>query len=198
MRKWTTGWRVVVLAIGIVIAMLVVFCGSVFLYLRALYAPRHIETMDLIEERTGWFFPPETRIVTAGQDNLGMDFAIWAVLEVPRDRVRDVLLAEGQYELSHEKGTGAAPDLSHTYRSGYWSFGPEWIPPLPQRFEHYLAVYRGEARGDPLSVREASPNWGTVTARLVHGVWLPAECLPRQTKLFRLVEHARVATIQYG
>jgi hypothetical protein len=156
-----------VLAIGIVIAMLVVFCGSAFLYLRALYAPRHIETMDLIEERTGWFFPPETRIVSAGQDNLGMDFAIWAVLEVPRGKVRDVLLAEGQGEFSHDEGTGAAPDLSHMYRSGYWSFGPEWIPPLPQRFEHYLAVYRGEAKDGPWNVREAIAELGDGNGEMV-------------------------------
>lgn len=160
MRKWTTGWRAVVLAIGIAAVILALLCGRAYLHLRALYAPKHIETMDLIEERTGWFFPPETRIVTAGQDNLGMDFAIWAVLEVPRNEVRNVLLAERQGDFDHEEGSGRPPDLAHMYRWGYWSFGPEWIPPLPQRFEHYLAVYRGEAKDGPWNVREAIAELG--------------------------------------
>ncbi len=158
MRKWSTVWRAIVAATGIVMACMAILFGTAFLYLRALWAPKHIETLDLIEERTGWFFPADTRIVTAGQDNLGMDFAIWAVLEVPRDKVRDVLLAEGQGQFSHEEGAGGPAGLiTHMYHHKYWSFGPEWIPPLPQRFEHYLAVYRF---GPEYDVREAIAELG--------------------------------------
>ncbi len=163
MRKWPTGWRACVAAMGLVIGGGAVLLLPMYLLGRARFAPRHIQTLDLIEQRTGWLFPPGTRIISAGHDNLGMDFAIWAVLEVPREKVRDVLLAEAGAEVTHEEGSGKLPEMCAHLRWGHWDLAPEWLPPLPQQFQHYVAVRRfGPGYDDREAVAELGGDDQTV------------------------------------
>jgi len=159
-RKWLTGRRACLVAAG----MALVLAAGIGLRLYWLFAPKHIETLDLIEERTGWTFPPQTRIVSAGQDNLGMDFAIWAVLEVPRDAVRSVFLAKTGGQLQQEEGESGFPKVCMHMGGDYWSFAPKWLPPLPGSFEHYFAASRF---GPTYNMREAIAEMGDGDSEMV-------------------------------
>ncbi|MGI5819750.1 MAG: hypothetical protein ACOX9R_16830 [Armatimonadota bacterium] len=151
LRKWATGRRGCVLVAAMTVATFVVLSVGVVLLFRARFAPRHVETLELIEERTGWVFPPETRIVSAGQDNLGMDFAIWAVLEIPRSEARELFAtpppgrepADDRLtgEFAFDEGEGELPAICRHMHQGYWAFAPDWVPPLPEHFQRYVAAY---------------------------------------------------------
>jgi len=124
-------------------------------------APKHLQSLDLIVERTEWQFPPKTRIVAAAQDNRGMDYAIWAVLEVPRDEVRRLLTTPppeaGEGHVVWDEREGPLP-RTFPHLLDYWRSAPDWILPLPGRFEHYLAASRFDNADH--DVREAVAELG--------------------------------------
>lgn len=168
MPGWMKGWRLFLAAAALAVVTVVVFSLGASLLFRARFAPRQIEALDLIEQRTGWRFPADTRIASAAQGHLGMDFAIWAVLEIPQEHVRELLATppadrdnvrgESTGEFAYEEGQGQFPAICRHMDWGYWSFAPDWIPPLPERFERYAAAYRF-AHGS-YDVREAIAELG--------------------------------------
>lgn len=132
--------------------------GGCALLIQSKFAPKRLETLTLIEERTGWEFPTQTRIVVAAQDNLGLDFALWAVLEVPRDAVREMLLRPQTGQFASAEGEDGFPEVCEHLAGTYWVSAPDWIPPLPRDFECYLGVSRFEPSS--YDVREAVAEMG--------------------------------------
>ncbi|MFW5867418.1 MAG: hypothetical protein ACOCX2_06350, partial [Armatimonadota bacterium] len=92
-------------------AISLTMAGGCALLIHAKFAPKRLENLMLIEERTGWDFPEDTRVVVAGQDNLGLDFAIWAVLEVPGNQVREVLLSPRSGQFASTEGESGFPEI---------------------------------------------------------------------------------------
>ena len=167
MRRWLSGRRGCLAAVLIVLLPFAGCAALVARRVRQWAAPKRLQTLDLIEQRTEWDFPPETRIVAAAQDNLGTDLAIWAVLQMPRDEARRLLTpplaAQGQGELSWDEGQGEVP-RTYFHVLDYWHYAPDWIPPLPGRFEHYLAASRFDSADH--DVREAVVELGNADGGL--------------------------------
>jgi len=151
---WLSGRRACALAAAIALTM----AGGCALLIHAKFAPKRLETLILIEERTGWNFPAQTRIVVAAQDNLGLDFALWAVLEVPRDAVREVLMQPQTGQFASDEGEDGFPEVCQHMSGTYWASAPDWIPPLPSGFDRYLGVSRFEPKS--YDVREAIVEMG--------------------------------------
>jgi len=87
-----------------------------------------------------------------------MDVAIWAVLEVPREDVREVLTHPQTGQFKSAEGQGGFPEVCTHMAGAYWASAPDWIPSLPRTFARYLGVSRFEPSS--YDVREAIAEMG--------------------------------------
>ena len=152
-RRLPAAWKALLIPGGMAVSVLLLVSGSCAMRLLAQFTPRRIEALAPIEQRTGWIFPPETRIITAARGRLGMDVGIWAVLEVPREDVPDLLLSPQTGQFASVEGENGFPEVCRHMSGTYWIAAPDWIPPLPREFKHYVGVSRFEPSS--YDVREA-------------------------------------------
>jgi len=107
------------------------------------FGPVRLTSLALIEREARLALPPGTRLV-AGARRYPINTQIWAVLEVPRDRVRPMLEGEpfGGYERESGRPRPSALITEH------WGHRPGFVPPLPDRMDPYLVATHVWREGD--------------------------------------------------